>query len=150
MAKITTTHSRITTKINKESDNRFQKNINKVDFDDRFTGIIDKVVDDFRKQGIKLGIKQAEFDAALEMIKQNSPINEIEDITGIILKINMPDGLMPGSVAAKQIKKGFEHGLSVGKVQIAKKMVLKKFSDDCVSRVSGLSIKEISIVRRSI
>jgi hypothetical protein len=83
--------------------------------------VMDKVIDDFKKQGIKLGIKQAKYDAAIAMIKQNVPVDEIERITGVTLQTKFPDECMPNSTAAKHIKKGFDSGLILGKEEIIKK-----------------------------
>jgi len=80
--------------------------------------LIDKVVDDFESQGIRLGIKQAKYDAAIEMIKQNLPVDEIERITGVTLQTKFPGECMPNSSAAKYIKKGFDSGLILGREEI--------------------------------
>jgi hypothetical protein len=83
--------------------------------------VIDKVADDFEKQGIRLGIKQAKYDAAIEMIKQNVPVGEIERITGVTLQTKFPEECMPNSSAAKLIKKGFDSGLILGREEITNK-----------------------------
>jgi hypothetical protein len=83
--------------------------------------VMDKVLDDYKKQGIRLGIKQANYDAAIEMIKQNLPVDEIERITGVTLQTKFPEDCMPNSTAAKHIKKGFDSGLILGREKISKK-----------------------------
>lgn len=91
------------------------------DLRDRMIRLIDKVFDDFEKQGIRLGIKQAKYDAAIEMIKQNVPVDEIECITGVTLQTKFPEDCMPDSSAAKHIKKGFDSGLILGREEINNK-----------------------------
>ncbi|MEE4364367.1 MAG: hypothetical protein V2J08_10555 [Desulfotignum sp.] len=88
---------------------------------------IDKAVDDFEKQGIRLGIKQAKYDAAIEMIKQNVPVDEIERITGVTLQTKFPEECMPNSSAAKYIKKGFDSGLILGREEINNKKEYGQF-----------------------
>jgi hypothetical protein len=88
------------------------------DLHDITTRLMDKIVDDFEKQGIRLGIKQAKYDAAIEMIKQNVPVDEIERITGVTLQTKFPGECMPNSSAAKYVKKGFDSGLILGRKEI--------------------------------
>lgn len=82
---------------------------------------MDKVIHDFEKQGIRLGIKQAKYDAAIEMIKQNVPVDEIERITGVTLQTKFPEECLPNSSAAAFIKKGFDSGLILGREEINNK-----------------------------
>jgi hypothetical protein len=63
-------------------------------------------------------INQIRNIAAIEMIKQNVPVDEIERITGVTLQTKFPEECLPNSSAAEFIKKGFESGLILGREEI--------------------------------